>query len=395
MNESFVDSVVKDLRSMFDLLCGRKHLLLLCGAVAGLLGWVHAARTPNLYSATAVLEVEQEQPGSVNLEQKKLEERSGQELLKTIESNLTSPTLMLRVIQRNNLLRDPGFLPELKRPVSDQRAQRAFASQVSAQLRTGTRLIDVSVEDRNPVMAQHLADVLVREFIEANREVRVQSATEASDFLVRESARLRAKLSRSEQELQAYKEKHHAVSLEEKQNIVVEKLRELNTKVTLAKAERLKLETDRAQIEKLAGEDPERLMGISSVSMLPVVADLKRRVEEQSTAVAMLIERYKPGHPKLLAAQSALEASRESLRATLRKAGDLVNTAYESAFATENKLQQALAEQERIALDLSKLSVEFNPLVQRPKHPKRHPHRIQPASAGSAGQTPPQAHPAR
>lgn len=362
-NESFVDSIVGDLRSLFDLLYGHKYLLVICGAVAGLLGWWHAARTPNLYAATAVLEVEQEQPGSLNLEQKKLEERSGLEALKTIESNLTSPSLLLRVIYKNDLLKDPGFLPELKRPVSEQRAQSALASHVSAQLRTGTRLIDVSVEDRNPVMAQHLADLLVREFIDLNREVRMQSANEASDFLVREASRLRGKLSRSEQALQAYKEQHHAVSLEEKQNIVVEKLRELNTRVTLAKAERLKLETDQAQIQKLAGETPERLLEVSSVSSLPAVAELKRKIEEQSSLVAMQAERYKPSHPKQLAARSALDALKESLRATLRKAGDMVNSAYEAALATESKLQQALADQERSALELNKLSVEFNPLV--------------------------------
>lgn len=361
--EGFVESVAADLRGIVDLLYGRKHILVTCTLAAGLLGWLHLSRTPNIYSATAVLEVEKEQPGRLNLEQSKLEEHSGYESLKTIENNLTGPSLLLRVIEKNKLLSDPGFLPDLKRPVSGQRAQRAFASAVTAQLRNGTRLIDVSVEDRNPAMAQHLANLLVDEFIQWNREVRAESAMQASEFLVREALRLQKKLNSSEQALQSYKEQHHAVSLEEKQNIVVEKLRELNTKVTLAKAERLKLEADKAQIKLLVGGNPERLLELPSVSALPGVVELKRRFEEQAATVAMLSERYKPGHPKQAAARSQLEALRTSLHETLVKSGDLINTAYEAATVTENKLQQALVEQEQMALELNKLSVDYHPLV--------------------------------
>ena len=56
------------------------------------------------------------------------------------------------------------------------------------------------------------------------------------------------KLEASEQALQKYKEQNQAVSLEESQNIIVEKLKELNQKVTQIKAERLKLEADYAQV---------------------------------------------------------------------------------------------------------------------------------------------------
>ena len=60
------------------------------------------------------------------------------------------------------------------------------------------------------------------------------SAT-ATDYLRQEADRLKAKLQDAEQAVQTFREGHNAVSLEDKQNIIVEKLKDLNLKVTEAK----------------------------------------------------------------------------------------------------------------------------------------------------------------
>src|SRR3712207_4911983 len=100
---------------------------------------------------------------------------------------------------------------------------------------------------------------------------------EAHRYLQEEADRLKQRLVEAEVRLQRYKEEHHAVSLDEKQNIVVERLKELNGKVTAAKTERLRLETDRAQIESMAKEPPENLLALTSVASAPEVEHLRAR----------------------------------------------------------------------------------------------------------------------
>src|SRR5258708_31272325 len=86
------------------------------------------------------------------------------EIIKTTEQALTSPELLLQLVNRNDLDKDPAFLPWLKRPASDNRVEQELAKQISVQARRGTRLIDIVVEDRIPVLAQSIADLLTKKF---------------------------------------------------------------------------------------------------------------------------------------------------------------------------------------------------------------------------------------
>ena len=62
---------------------------------------------------------------------------------------------------------------------------------------------------------------------------------------------------------------YHAVSLEEKQNIIVDKPKELNLKVTEAKAERLSLEADAAAIREGRATAPEALLKLAGIAAVP------------------------------------------------------------------------------------------------------------------------------
>ena len=152
------------------------------------------------------------------------------------------------MIHHPELRNDPTFLPEVKQK-SDNSLQKALARHIDAKLRRGTRLIDITVNHGSPVMAQRIAELLVQEFVRWNFETQRDAAETARRFLLDEATRLRGKLEQSEQALQKYKEQNEAVSLEETQNITVEKLKELNLRVTTAKSERLKLESDYAEIK--------------------------------------------------------------------------------------------------------------------------------------------------
>ena len=122
------------------------------------------------------------------------------EALKTFEQKVTSPEVLLRVIHHPELRNDPTFLPEVKQK-SDNALQKALARHIDAKLRRGTRLIDITVDHRSPVMAQKIAELLVQEFVRWNFEAQRDAAETARRFLLDEATRLRGKLEQSEQAL--------------------------------------------------------------------------------------------------------------------------------------------------------------------------------------------------
>ena len=75
---------------------------------------------------------------------------------------------------------------------------RALAVNVTPGIRRGTRLIDVFVKNRDPAMAQRLAEAVGREYIRNSIERRASFSQDALRYLLEEEERLKANLQRSE-----------------------------------------------------------------------------------------------------------------------------------------------------------------------------------------------------
>jgi capsular exopolysaccharide synthesis family protein len=362
-SQSRTTLALPDLRALWRVLWEKAWLIAAIVAVCGAAGFIYAKRLPNLYEATTTVQVEVEQQRLVKTDNRPPEETTDEAVLKTIEQSLLSPALALRIVSRPELQSDPAFLPRVKRPASEERLRAALSDQISVEVRRGTRLIDVTVEDESPAMAQKLARLLVDEFLRSSVEGRVEVSRGAHAFLREEAAQLLARLSKSENALQQYKEQNRAVSIEEKQNVVGERLKELSAKVTAAKAERLKLETDRAQIQGMVGQSPERLLSLPSVAGAEEVGELRRKISEKETEIAALSRRYKSEHPRYIQAASELAELKSALDQAIIKASETLGTALDAAVITESKLEQALQAQESLALELSKITIPYDKLA--------------------------------
>jgi capsular exopolysaccharide synthesis family protein len=329
----------------------RKSWLILLWVVFSLLAAIfYLVRSPRIYESRAVIQVEQEAPKIVKIQDIYPEDFRSQEDLKTVEQSLVSNTLLLRIVKANDLDNDPSFAP----PKADGSAYldselvQRFKAKVVVSLRRGTRLIDIVAQDRDPKRAQQLAQSMVKEFVDQQFEQLSGVAKTANDFLLKEADRLKDKLHNSELALQQYREEHNAVSLEDKQNIVVEKLKELNLKMTQAKEERIRLECDLETLEHAGQKNPEELLKLASVASLPGVADLRKQIADQES-------KYIAGGP--------LQGLKRTLNRTLLSARGQVMRSYEAAKTTETSLEAALKQQEQAALELSKIAVPYNVLV--------------------------------
>ncbi len=339
-----------DFGYLYHLLLSKAWLIILLVVLSLSAAIIYLIRTPKIYESRAVIQVDQEAQKFVNTQNNSSnEEFKSVEELTTIAQTLMSDTVLLRVIKANELDKDPLFAPPKKdgSPYLDSELVGRFMRKVTVGLRRGTRLIDISVQDTDPKRAQKLAQSMVTEFISQIFDQKFSVSKAANDFLIQEADRLKEKLHKSEQALQQYREDHHAVSLEDKQNITVEKLKELNLKVTQAKSERLKLEADVAIIKQGKANTPEKLLMLPSVAALPVVSELRRELADKES-------RYK--------AESQLSGLQESLNRTLVNVGNMVIKSYEAAKNTEAMLTTALQEQEQAALELNKIAIPYNVL---------------------------------
>jgi capsular exopolysaccharide synthesis family protein len=363
-------------------------ILLALGAAAL---YLHVTRP--IYTSGALLEIEQPARQGQNLT-----EVDTLDNLKTIELKLASRPVLLGVIRELHLVEDPvftqpaapGFLPDSdfghwvagaadstlhfvkldrgapasaeKAPPSEDELARRLAGMVHVGVIRGSRLISLSVDAHTPQRAQQLTQAVIDEFFRQSRESRRRDSTSSREQLLAEAKRVGDEFRVSEEKLESYRDKYNAVSLQDRQNIVVERLRELNQQVSAVKNSRLTMEAEQAKMRQLADQDPDQLLSIHGIADLPEILDLRKQVTLQEAQVATLAQRYGPLHPTMIQGKSQLEELRGSLRAALRKACDRLVQSYESTKATEVALEASLAEQEKAALELDRIAIPYHAL---------------------------------
>lgn len=350
-----------DFRHLYHLLLQRWWIIALVVGVftTAAAGWV--MRQPKIYESRAVLQVQHQEQQISKIEGVMQDNPSSLDFINTVVQALTSRNLMIRVVDANRLRQNPAFVAPGSKPTEIQLADK-LRGKVQVALRRGTRLIDITVSDRDPVMARDLASSIVREFLKENFSQRLAVSKVATEFLKEEADKLKKKLEESELKLQRYKEQNRAVSLEDRQNITVERLRDVSTKVTEANSQRIRLEADIEQVRRVGPGNTEELLRIRSVAEIPQVADVRAQLGEANTELSALNERYGHKHPKLIAAQKRIESLRQTLAVNTAKAGDILQRQYDAAVQTESKLAAALQEQEDAALELNKIAIPYNVL---------------------------------
>src|SRR5438128_1344649 len=394
----------------------RIWIVVLC-IVAGLfLALGYLARTPKLYQGHTVLEVQFQEPTLVSSEEPATRMRSmflaSQEALRTIEQNLTNRTLLARVVRAEGLADDGGRAllgrsitssspsssptPQAAASPSDNSEDSlgaptftpleealggAMVGMVKPAIRRGTRLIDLQVTNRDPVTAQRLAEAVGREYIRYSIAQRAGYSQSALRYLLEEEERLKANLQRSEAAVAEYKEKTPdalqlgggaaatgsqtgAGSSGGRGGLVEDKLQELTSKLTAAKADRIRIENELKQIEGI-GDNVDALLAIPSIAAAQTVNDRRRDVSQWESNVGALAQRYKDKHPKMVAARAALKEARDALRRAVLDQPNVLPNMLEQTKATEGSLQTAVQEQEKAALALNKAAIGYQQLARQ------------------------------
>jgi capsular exopolysaccharide synthesis family protein len=334
-------------------------LCAVAGAVAALACIAH--RSP-VYVSQAVLEVTDETAAPLDFGKRETGDTNSAALLKTIEQTIAGQTVLLQVIRDLGLGADPAFAPPRTQSYSEAELIALLRERVHVGLVRGTRLILVAVRDGDPLKAQRLARAVIDGFFAERARLRREGAGSAHAFLLAEARRLELEVGAAEERLQAYQEKYRAVSLTDRQNIVLQSLGDLGRQVTSARAQRLGLEATQAQARTLLAEQPEGLVNLREIASQPDVIELRRQINLLQADVARLSLRYREKHPSIIQARRQLEQIRDNLRATLVDAGRTLLQSHEAAVQNEQALERELHRQQQQALELSRLAIDYRAL---------------------------------
>ncbi len=330
-----------------------------------------------LYDATTTLLIEVDEPNVVTFEEVIEEGRVNPDYYQTQYDVLASRSLARRTIERLGIWDHPdlGGSTEAARAASDDGVMAGSAGSAArtrvvdrflGRLRVApvrnSRTVDVTFRSSSPEIAARVVNTLARAHIEWNLEFRFQSSREASDWLRERLAEQRAQVEASELALQRYREANDAISLDTRQDVVVQELVDLNAALTRARTERIEKEARYRRFEALQDRSgaidtlPEILSNSFVQNQKARVADLRRQE-------ARLAENLGDRHPDLIEVRRAMQAAEEELRIETVRVIESVGNDFQAAAAQERGLWRELETQKDEALALNRTGIEYGVLT--------------------------------
>lgn len=221
----------------------------------------------------------------------------------------------------------------------------------------------VFVQYRHPnrQMAAKVANLFVDEFITYNARVRIEESMKAVEDLKVRAEQQRKKVEELAGVLQTYREKRNMVSLDQRKDIVTEKLKALSIYLTQATSRTKEAEVRLNQMNKRRAEHGD-LLDLPFIAAQPLIAQLVQRVAAQNITIAELRDRYRAKHPKMIEAQNSLQQAQNELQRAIAQAAASVEADYQSAVQSEKEARAQLAAQEAESLELDRYAVEYSNL---------------------------------
>lgn len=351
-------SKVPDWREAVAILTERAWVGLTVAVAVFLFFTLRAYHQTPFFRSSAVLLVEAQTPRILNYQDVLSYNVRNLEYFNTHINALHSRDMMEKALSLGGLLEKPGIFPGAE--TTEARVEAALGLVAITPVEK-SRMITIDARHPDPQVACDLANALARAYIQQDLDVRMRSSMQAVEWLRERSEEYRVKMERGLLELQEYREKTGSVSLEEDQNIVIEKLKALNTTLTEAQTERIRVETQWKAIEEQIGRN-ESVVRIAILLDDPAVQGVLQQLQAQQREVAALKQRYREQHPDL---QRAMDVENRLERQFGEACGNSIHamkSRYEMLLEREKNLQSALQEQERAAFDLDRKLVRYNEL---------------------------------
>src|SRR5712671_6540805 len=336
-----------------------------------------------VYRAQALLEIQKESPDIPTIKELYELDAVSDAYLRTQYSILASESLSRRVIDQLQLESLPEFnspkwwqfwprkkkspkpqtfaigpMPEARDRELSQRVLERFQDGLTIDPVNRSRLVAVRFDSRDPELAARVVNTLASDYVDQSLEARWQATQRAAEWLSQQLVGVKAKLEKSEDELQSYARHNGLVFLETdkgaSQSVANERLQQLQEQLTKAQSERYEKE---ALYRLVQTGDPGALPGVFENKL---IQDLSERLAELKREHAQLSTTFNPDYPRVKEIQSQIDEVEASLREERQRAADRIANDYSAAARRENLVQQALDGQQKQVSLIAEKSVQYN-----------------------------------
>jgi capsular exopolysaccharide synthesis family protein len=281
--------------------------------------------------------------------------------IETQSKILTSETLALQTIRIAGFTGSPGTSEPSQAVLTGSLANQqrppelsGFLGSLAVKRVPNSRLLDVSFEATNALLAAQMVNAHIKNYIDQNRRSHYQSTTEATTWLTDQLDELRVKVKNSEDARLEYEKKNQIWELDDKQNITTQRLADLNKELTLAQNDRM----NRQSLFEFAKSG--EIDSVPQIRDNVAVQDLIHRRAEISAQYNDALAQYGPNFPKVQRLQAQLSELDANVVREKKSVVGRLESEFREARQREDLLTKTLDQQKIEANRMAELMVQYN-----------------------------------
>lgn len=230
----------------------------------------------------------------------------------------------------------------------------AFLGRLSIEPVRNSRLVRVHFDSIDAAFSAKVANAVAEGYIASNLERRFESSSYAKNFLEDQLQQLKLRLEDSEQGLVAFAQKERIVDMDDRQNLVVQNLSQLNQALSKAQDERIRAEARNRQAQAAVG------MGLSDVLGSAIIQDLQAKKSRVQAEYQEKLRIYKPDYPEMQQLKGQVEEFQRLIDAEVANIKGSIAADYQAGQAQEDLLREHIDQLKAEVLDLQSRSIQYN-----------------------------------
>ncbi|MBL8701927.1 MAG: polysaccharide biosynthesis tyrosine autokinase [Alphaproteobacteria bacterium] len=231
-------------------------------------------------------------------------------------------------------------------PPSSQAVEAAVVARVQGDLAVSndgrSHIVSVEFLGEDPELSAAIVNRLMERYIADKTATRSRTNQEASAALGNRLEELRGEVEELDRQVQEYRRRYELVETR-LGTVGSQQIADLNTQLTLARAERAQVES-RLQAASGVARGPRGAADIQEVLGSPLIVRLREREAEIAQREAEISTRFGPNHPQRRQAQAELAEIRRSLGGEIDKVVGSIRAQFDAARNRERALDRQLAE---------------------------------------------------
>ena len=258
------------------------------------------------------------------------------------------------------LMPSPEISPELSSELDAQdTVYRQLLSRITVNPVEETRIMEIVVEDTDPLRARDIANAMAQKYIEFDLSTKLQSSTTKLNWMTDELYGVKKKLEDAEKEFIDYKQSEKMFSMEGKQNLINQKIASFNQKYLDISNRKLELDSKLRGLREAMGNSA-NIMQIKSLVDDPIISSLYATLTTLEIEKEHLLKVYKPKHPKIVEVESKIDNTRSKLGTELEKKMAAMKQERDILENQEQEIKKQIARFENEAMQTSEKEMAYN-----------------------------------